>query len=241
MYSPLLNWSNENTTCFIERNEWNPCLNIESKYPGLQYLVSVDHLIIKNKYRWSDVIKNNSPSFVIKDENGQHLYHTRQESTFCNRFWRHKFSPFQIFIYDNSKFLVMIVKRNYQNATSHLCSSSCQEIEIQAPPGQLIGFIKPVVYNNCYWIYEISDEERNVQLRIDCFDNYCLDYGEYPVLSSSNDNEIGKIIKQKLYWTQEMLVKSKNFEVNFPIDLDIKFKALLLAAVFVINYMVYEN
>ena len=50
----------------------------------------------------------------------------------------------------------------------------------------------------------------------------------------SGENQIGKVSKQYGGFLQEMFTTADNFAVNFPMDLDVKLKATLMAALFLI-------
>jgi len=53
--------------------------------------------------------------------------------------------------------------------------------------------------------------------------------------------EVGKISKQWTGVMKEAFTDADNFGVNFPVDLDVKIKATLMAAVFLIDFMYFEK
>ena len=53
--------------------------------------------------------------------------------------------------------------------------------------------------------------------------------------------QIGKITKQWSGIEKEFFTDAQNFGVTFPIDLDVKMKATLLGATFLIDFMYFEN
>ena len=63
----------------------------------------------------------------------------------------------------------------------------------------------------------------------------------FQVLSADGDTEVGKITKQWSGLGKEMFSDAENFGVSFPIDLDVKMKAVLLAAVFLVDFMFFET
>ena len=64
---------------------------------------------------------------------------------------------------------------------------------------------------------------------------------EYEVLTLDSEKQIGKITKQWTNLVQEIFTDADNFGVTFPMDLDVKVKATLLGAVFLIHIMYFEK
>ena len=57
----------------------------------------------------------------------------------------------------------------------------------------------------------------------------------------SSGREIGTISKQWAGVAQECCTTATNFGIQFPIDLDVKLKATLMGAMFLIDFMVWER
>lgn len=91
-------------------------------------------------------------------------------------------------------------------------------------------------------LYEVCDANGDAVLNIKgpfcTFSCKCGDV-EFPV-SSLDGQQIGKISKQ---WggIKEAIIDADNFGCTFPLDLDVKVKATLLAAVFLIDFMYFEK
>jgi len=58
---------------------------------------------------------------------------------------------------------------------------------------------------------------------------------------TNDGQEVGKITKQWSGLAREAFTDSDNFGINFPMDLDVRCKATLLAAVFLIDFMFFEQ
>ena len=54
-------------------------------------------------------------------------------------------------------------------------------------------------------------------------------------------DEIGKVAKQFSGVARELITDADNFSVSFPLDLDVKIKAVLFGAVFLIDMMFFED
>ncbi|XP_070561861.1 phospholipid scramblase 3-like [Ptychodera flava] len=64
----------------------------------------------------------------------------------------------------------------------------------------------------------------------------------FQILTKDKKTEIGnKLSKQWGGLAREMFTNATNFSAEFPIDLDVKVKATLLAACFLIDFMFFEN
>lgn len=54
-------------------------------------------------------------------------------------------------------------------------------------------------------------------------------------------HEVGKISKQWSGLGREAFTDADNFGVSFPLELDVKVKAVILGAVFLIDFMFFET
>ena len=56
-----------------------------------------------------------------------------------------------------------------------------------------------------------------------------------------NDQKIGKISKQWSGLFREAFTDTDNFGINFPLNLPVKHKAILIGATFLIDFMFFEK
>lgn len=61
------------------------------------------------------------------------------------------------------------------------------------------------------------------------------------VLTPDRSTEIGTIRKQWSGLARELYTDADNFSITFPLSLDVRAKAILLGAVFLIDFMYFEN
>ena len=93
--------------------------------------------------------------------------------------------------------------------------------------------------------FNICDEKGKTVLQLrgpvypssGCINIGSLCSGEFKAMAG--DTEIGKVEKQ--FGAGDVLTDADNFGVTFPLDLQVKCKLTLLAAVFLIDYMFYER
>ncbi|XP_047498466.1 uncharacterized protein LOC125045305 [Penaeus chinensis] len=117
-----------------------------------------------------------------------------------------------------------------------------QSIEVTSPPGTVIGSIHQEwsILAPKFTVRNASDD---VILRIEgpfCTYSICGDV-EFQVLSPDGSTQVGKISKQWTGLAKEVFTDADNFGITFPIDLDVKMKATLLGAVFLIDFMFFEK
>ena len=91
--------------------------------------------------------------------------------------------------------------------------------------------------------FVVRDYKDEVCLRIEgpiCTYSVCGDV-EFRVLSPDGTAEVGKISKQWSGLLREAFTDSDNFGINFPMDLDVRVKATLIGALFLIDFMFFEK
>ena len=64
---------------------------------------------------------------------------------------------------------------------------------------------------------------------------------EFKLLALDGTSEVGKISKEWSGYFQEAYTDADTFGINFPVDLDVKMKAVLLGACMLIDFNFFEN
>jgi hypothetical protein len=57
----------------------------------------------------------------------------------------------------------------------------------------------------------------------------------------NGEQQVGKISKQWSGLAKEYFTDADNFGIQFPMDLDVKMKAVMIGAVFLIDFMFFER
>jgi len=216
--------------------------------PGLEYLVLIDQLIIKQKVEMLEAVAGvmgygfeTANKYKIKNSLGQNVYKAKEETECCTRMVCGPARPFDMAIYDNAEQEVLHLNRPL--ACSSCCFPCClQSIEVCAPPGNTIGFV------NQKWTcikpkFEITDGDGNVALVIKgpwCTYS-CAGDVEFKVMTPDESVEVGRISKQWSGLLKEAFTDTDNFGITFPMDLDVRCKATLIGAAFLIDYMFFEK
>lgn len=110
-----------------------------------------------------------------------------------------------------------------------------QSIEVSSPPGNTVGFVEQE-WSICCPSYAIKDRNGETVLRIDgplCRWSICGDV-EFKIMSVDGGTQVGKISKQWSGVIREMFTDADTFGISFPMDLDVRIKAVLMGACFLI-------
>lgn len=170
----------------------------------------------------------------MKNSLGQQVYYAVEDSGCLTRNCCGHLRPFDMKILDNFRNEVIHIYRPLE------CDSCCfpcclQRLEISSPPGTVIGTVEQDWSIFCP-SYTVKNEFGATVLKIQgpfCTFSMCGDV-EFKVLSADGENQVGKISKQWSGLLREALTDADNFGITFPMDLDVKMKATLLGACFLI-------
>ncbi|XP_062543276.1 phospholipid scramblase 2 isoform X2 [Armigeres subalbatus] len=215
---------------------------IPSCPPGLEYLTSIDQLLVHQKVELLEAFTGfeTANKYTVKNTLGQKVYWAVEDTDCCTRNCCGPARPFDMKVLDY-----------YQNEVLHFnrplrCSSCCfpcclQTLEVSAPPGNVIGTVEQ------NWSiftpqFSIKDQSGNTVLRIEgpfCTFSICGDV-EFKVVANDG-SQVGKISKQWSGFAREAFTDSDHFGINFPMDLDVRVKATLLGCLFLIDYMFFEK
>jgi len=216
--------------------------------PGLEYLTLIDHLIIKQKFEAMEAIAGvlgmgfeTANKYKIKNSLGQNVYKAKEDTDCCTRMCLGPLRPFDMIIRDNADNEVIHLNRPFR------CQSCCfpcclQELEVSSPPGTTIGFVR----QNFSCIkpkFSIEDADGNEVLVIIgpwCTYSMCGDV-EFKVMVPDESAEVGRISKQWSGLLKESFTDADNFGISFPMDLDVRVKATMIGAAFLIDYMFFEK
>uniref|UniRef100_A0A8C0L2U7 Phospholipid scramblase n=1 Tax=Canis lupus dingo TaxID=286419 RepID=A0A8C0L2U7_CANLU len=164
---------------------------------------------------------------------GQRIYFAEDRS---NCFLRYLCGPsrsFTITIYDNIGRDVITVHKALRCSC---CWRNCylQKV-IEAPPGEKIGYVYQ--YFHPLWpMFKIknANKEDIMKIRGPCVVSSCLTDLNFNLLSLDEEIVIGKISNTWAGFIRELSINADKFGIQFPLDLDVKIKALMLGASFLI-------
>ncbi|XP_070802541.1 phospholipid scramblase 1-like [Pituophis catenifer annectens] len=209
--------------------------------PGLEYLSQIDQILIHQQIELLEIITGfeTANKYEIKNAMGQRVYFAAEENDCCTLNCCGPSRPFTMKIMDNMGREVINLMRPLR------CSSCCfpcclQEIEVYAQ-GTPVGYVKQT-WDPCLPKFVIQNEAREDVLKIvgPCVVCSCCSDIDFEVLSL-DENNVGKISKQWTGFVREAFTDADNFGIQFPMDLDVKMKAVMLGACFLIDFMFFEH
>ncbi|KAL5014508.1 hypothetical protein ScPMuIL_008778 [Solemya velum] len=217
--------------------------------PGLEYLTQLDQLVIMQQVSLMEVltsweVKN---KFIITNSMGQQVYYACEESDMCMRQCCGPNRGFIMHITDNNGYEVIRAEREFKCCVGccWCADGSCGwEMRVEAPVGQVVGYIKQ---RRSKWKVHLAlyDEAHNHLFTTwspccPCQGICCRDDVNFPFTDKSERDVVANMAKQ---WSglQEMITDADRFSLTFPASLDVKHKAIMIGAVFMIDMMVFET
>ncbi|XP_065203424.1 phospholipid scramblase 1 [Planococcus citri] len=210
---------------------------------GLQYLTTIDQLMVKQKVELLEAFigfeTNNK--YTIKNNQGQKVFYAVEDNDCCTRLCCGAMRSFDIKILDNYKNEVIHIRRD-------LACSSCwfpcclQKLQVFSPPGNLVGSVEQT-WSICTPEFDVKNESGSTVLKIEgpiCRYGICGDV-EFKVLSLDKSAVVGRISKQWSGLMREAFTDADYFGISFPLDLDVRMKAVMIGACFLIDFMYFEK
>lgn len=221
-----------------------PALPIQCP-PGLEYLALIDQIIVQQQVELLEALVGfeTGNKYIARNSQGQFVYFLVEDSGFCARCCCPANRCFEMHVLDIQSTEVMKFIRPLR-CTSCPCWCCClQQVEVQAPPGNTIGFVIED-WTLCCPAYSICDRTAKPVIRVQgpfCTQScvFCCDV-KFKIVTLKG-NEIGVISKQWSGLIKEAFTDADNFGVSFPVDLDVHVKACLIACTVLIDYMFFEQ
>ncbi|XP_060623749.2 phospholipid scramblase 2-like isoform X1 [Anolis sagrei] len=213
--------------------------------PGLEYLGQVDKISIQQQIELMEMISGYETSnrYEIKNSMGQWLYFAAEENDDFTLNMYGALRSFTIKLFDSRNQPVMQLSRAFHCS---ICCCPCicclQELEVQAPPGTVIGYVKQK-WHPCLPKFAIQNEARENVLKMTgpCVPCRCYADIHFEVKALDEIATVGTISRQWGGWAREAASDASNFQVQFPMDLDIKMKAIILGSCFLLDFMFFER
>ena len=204
--------------------------------PGLQFLTTVDQLFIMQKVELVEAFTGfeTKNKYRVFNSLGQQILFAKEDTDCCTRQCCGASRPFDLTITDIQGQEVIHLYRPLR--------CCLEELEVSSPPGTVIGKVDQK-WSFCPK-FVIKDQLGEPVLRIEgpwCTDSDCCGDVEFRVVDVQTGEQVGLVTKQWSGMAKEVFTDADNFGISFPLDLDVKVKATLLGALFLIDYMYYED
>lgn len=211
--------------------------------PGLEYLASVDQLLVKQKVEGLEAFTGyeTNNKYEVLNSLGQRVFYAVEDTCCCTRNCCGHHRPWDIKILNNQSKEVMHLSRGLR-CNCCLCPCCLQKVTVEAPPGNVIGYVSQA-WSLCKPRYKIQTANEETVLRVKgpcCTWNLCGDI-EFDVTTADETSFCGRITKQWSGLAKEAFTDADNYGISFPMDLDVNVKAVLVGAVFLIDFMYFEN
>ncbi|XP_053977606.1 phospholipid scramblase 1-like [Hylaeus volcanicus] len=221
---PQGGWSPLNTTC----------------PPGLEYLMALDHLFVQQKIELIEALigfetKN---KYSVVNIRGEPVFYVVEESNICSRMCLGASRSCEFQVYDGTRREVLRMIRPFR-CDSCCCPCCLQELEVFS--GNM--FLGSVVQDWSLWQPTFSIRNASGETVLIIEGPWCKFCGDvkFKVLSVNGENRVGMIKKEWSGLMQEFFTDVDNFGISFPLDLDVKIKAVLLGACLLIDFMYFEH
>ncbi|CAF0881914.1 unnamed protein product [Brachionus calyciflorus] len=219
--------------------------------PGLEYLTMLDTIRVEQIPSFLEAFTgfDTNNKYVLRNAGNQQFLYAYEDTDVCMRICCGNQRGFTFHIIDNLRQEVLTITREFKCCAgccwfAGCCSCCAYEITVQAG-GTIIGYIRQ---KGSFWkaAYDILDETGNTILKIE--GPFCILDGplcpfenDFKVLTADGQSQIGKITKEYAGFVREMITVADNFSITFPIDLSVKAKATLIGALFLIDFMFFED
>ena len=196
----------------------------------MEKLSSVDGLVVSQRKEWGEILTGfeTKNKYAVLDASGNDLYIAAElGGSLLLRWFLKALRPFEINVWTYENRLVLRVVRPFR--------FYFHELSVYDAHGQLLGTIQKR-FSLLRRIYSVLDGSGQEMYQL---------FG--PILHPwtfeirKEDGEYGKITKKWSGLLKEGFTDADNFGVSFPASWDKKIKALFLGAVFLIDFVHFEN
>ncbi|XP_065303611.2 phospholipid scramblase 3-like isoform X2 [Dermacentor albipictus] len=210
---------------------------------GLEYLTKIDHLIVREDVDLCNTIMpSQSPSsYVVTNTMDQIVFKVTEDFTYA---WRSlgTIRPFLMRLYDFRDAEVLRLDRPLRCDCS-LCFCCLQTMDVRDASDATIGSLR-MEYTLIYPKFSVLDSENNAVLLIIgpcCTRSICCEDVEFDIVTMDGVTKIGAITKVWGGTCREACTVADNFTITFPLDLEVKMKAVLLGAVMLLDRIYFEG
>ncbi|KAM8973983.1 phospholipid scramblase 1-like isoform 2-T2 [Pelodytes ibericus] len=210
---------------------------------GLGYLDQIDQILIHQKKELLEAVTGfeTCNQYELKNSMGQRIFTVRERSRLCARWCCGTLRPLTLQVFDTSGKEVIHFIRPLKCASC--CFPCClQEMEVQSPPGHTIGYVAQT-WHPFVPKYSLLTETREAVLKVvgPCLMSSCCGDINFQVKPLCESRSLGLISKQWGGLPKEIFTDADNFGIQFPKDLDVKMKAVLIGACFLLDYVFFER
>ena len=196
----------------------------------MQRLEKTDAMIVQQKKEWGEILTGfeTANKYTVLDPNGRELYYAAEVGgSFLSRNFLKSLRPFTIQIMDAQGGTVLRLERPWRWVF--------YELNVYDASGTMIGTVR----KRWSWarrLYVVLDAMGN-----ELFELFGPIFKPWTFQIRADGMDVGAIRKKWSGLGKEMFSDADNFGVQWPADLDVSAKAVLLGAVFLIDFVHFED
>ncbi|XP_004597822.2 phospholipid scramblase 4 [Ochotona princeps] len=211
---------------------------------GLEYLAQLDNIHVLQHFEPLEMRTHFETinSYDIKNNSNQMVYFVTEDTDDYARNSYRTLRPFVLRVTDCMGREIMTMQRPFRcTCCCFCCPSARQELEVQCPPGVTLGFVAEH-WNLCRAVYSIQNERKENLLKVrgPCSTYGCGSDSVFEVQSLDGVSNIGNIIR-KWNGLLSAMEDADHFDIHFPLDMDVKMKAMIFGTCFLIDFMYFER
>ena len=196
----------------------------------MQRLLSVDTLVVSQKKEWGEIFSGfeTRNKYLVTDSSGWQLYMAVEEGgSMLLKIFLKALRPFEMTIITFNGQPILRLKRPFR--------FYFHQLNVFDSQGNQLGKIQKCfsLFHRLYSVRDSSGEEM--------FQLFGPILHPWTFEIRKNNREYGKITKRWSGLLKESFTDADNFGVTFPIEWDITWKALFMGAVFLIDFVHFEN
>ncbi len=196
----------------------------------MQQMTATRALVIQQHKEWGEILSGFEVRnrYSVLDADGQELYAAEEVGgSLWARLFLGRLRPFEIRVLSPAGTPVLVLRRPFRWLL--------HEVQAQAPDGRPLGLVK----QRFAWLrrrFTVADATgREVgQLYGPLLHPWSFEIRE-------GERVLGRIVKRWSGAAKEIFTDADNFGVEFPRDWEVERKAILLAAVFLIDFVYFER
>ncbi|GAU91053.1 hypothetical protein RvY_03382-1 [Ramazzottius varieornatus] len=211
--------------------------------PGLEYLMTLDQIHVRQKVHMieSFIAFEKANKYMVVNAEGQFMYLAAEMQDYVSQSCFGKERPFEMGVYDHMQRQVMHIARPWACQACYCACFGLQRMEVQAPPGNPIGFIEQEFSIVGIPKYRILNARHEIVLRVQGPWMPCGGNVDFQVTTPDGKTVVGQVTKQWSGFLQEYMTDADNFAISFPLGLDVNVKATLLAMCILIDFNHFEQ
>lgn len=196
----------------------------------MEKLTSLDTLVIQQRKEWGEILTGweTKNKYAVMDDSGDEVYFAAEEGGFfLFRIFLKALRPFTIHILESQGNSVLRLERSFR--------FYFHKLDVFSPENRRLGRIEKrfSILRRRYSVYDETGQER--------FQLFGPLLRPWTFLIRKNGEDIGRIAKKWSGLLKESFADADNFGVSFPAELSVTDKSVLLGAVFLVDFVHFEN